>query len=107
MKKNRFIFSLFFALAVMFILSVSVAPVMASNAVNKDVNIIPSGSSGMGSFSSNIGIENNKGPAPENIWGISAGSSVPELSAKSKLEIFAKSSGESTPWDKRCLYCKH
>jgi hypothetical protein len=107
MKQNRFIFSPFFALAVLFILSVSVAPVMASNAVNKDMNIFSSGSSGMGSFSSNIGIENNKCLAPENSRGISVGSSVPEISAKSESESSAKSSGESTPWDKKCFDCKH
>ena len=107
MKQNRLIFSLFFALAVMFIFSVSVAPAMASNAVNKDMNMFPSGSSGMGSFSSNIGIENNKCPAPDNSRGISAGSSVPKLSAKSESESSAKSSGKSTPWDKKCFDCKH
>ena len=102
MKQRSLIRNPFLVLAVLFILSVSVAPAMAANAVNKDTNSFSASSTGMGSLSSNVGGENKNILNHANFRGVSAGSSVANLGTKSESDgsVNKEVKSQKTPWYK-------
>lgn len=106
MKKRCLIFNPFLALAVLFILAVSVAPAMAADANSRQMNGFTAGSTGMGSPSPNAGSEHNA-PALQNAGGISAGSPVTGLRAESGTDnpVKKEEKPKKVPWYKKWWVC--
>jgi hypothetical protein len=102
MKTQRLISNPSLIVAVLFILAVSVAPVMAADADSRQMNGFSAGSTGMGSSSSNAGVEKTVS-APGNTRGISAGSPAVGLKAESGADATVRTGEKSpkVPWYKK------